>query len=350
MDLSGGDGDSDGNSSNRPGKKATDAAKDAADAAEELEKALADMRAELDPAMAEFDRYADQIDLIEQFNISAAEKEKLREEAFTQHQERMHEIAMRGEIQREEDAFEVRQSYWEEWLEAANENLQDFDELSKTVIDNFTTGFGNAFESVIFDAEDLDDALKGIGETILRSVVNSVGQLAAQWLAMQAVQSALGSTATAATVASAGAATAAWAPAAAFASLATLGGNAAPAAVALTSTTALSQGLALTGMAHDGIDSVPKTGTWLLEQGERVTTKDTSAKLDATLDRIDKNSSGGSGTVVNVIEDPSRAGQTQTRMNSDGEEETDVFVNDIAGGGPRARIMEDVYGLQRQGR
>lgn len=48
------------------------------------------------------------------------------------------------------------------------------------------------------------------------------------------------------------------------------------------------------GMAHDGIDSVPKTGTWLLEKGERVTTERTSAKLDRTLDEIraGRNTSG----------------------------------------------------------
>ncbi|MGY4876512.1 hypothetical protein ACLUEY_01345 [Vreelandella aquamarina] len=54
------------------------------------------------------------------------------------------------------------------------------------------------------------------------------------------------------------------------------------------------------GMAHDGIDSVPETGTWLLEKGERVTTAETSAKLDATLARVDAqmNRPGDSGGVV----------------------------------------------------
>ncbi|MBL2619825.1 phage tail tape measure protein [Klebsiella pneumoniae] len=52
-------------------------------------------------------------------------------------------------------------------------------------------------------------------------------------------------------------------------------------------------GSALHGQAHDGIDSVPKTGTWLLQKGERVTTAKTSAKLDATLDRVANQSTGG---------------------------------------------------------
>ncbi|EMO3829263.1 TPA: phage tail tape measure protein [Klebsiella pneumoniae] len=52
-------------------------------------------------------------------------------------------------------------------------------------------------------------------------------------------------------------------------------------------------GSALHGQAHDGIDSVPETGTWLLQKGERVTTAKTSAKLDATLDRVANQSTGG---------------------------------------------------------
>ncbi|MDT4825752.1 hypothetical protein FQZ97_590430 [compost metagenome] len=44
--------------------------------------------------------------------------------------------------------------------------------------------------------------------------------------------------------------------------------------------------IGLEGMAHDGIDSVPQTGTWLLQKGERVTTAETSAKLDRTLSEI----------------------------------------------------------------
>ncbi|HCU2218223.1 phage tail tape measure protein [Klebsiella pneumoniae] len=55
-------------------------------------------------------------------------------------------------------------------------------------------------------------------------------------------------------------------------------------------------GSALHGQAHDGIDSVPETGTWLLQKGERVTTAKTSAKLDATLDRVANQSTGG-GTI-----------------------------------------------------
>lgn len=60
--------------------------------------------------------------------------------------------------------------------------------------------------------------------------------------------------------------------------------------------------IAAIGMAHDGIDSVPKTGTWILEKGERVTTAETSAKLDATLAQVQAGISGGgtSGPTYNI--------------------------------------------------
>lgn len=46
------------------------------------------------------------------------------------------------------------------------------------------------------------------------------------------------------------------------------------------------KGYNLTGQAHDGIDQVPETGTWLLKKGERVTTERTSKKLDKKLDEV----------------------------------------------------------------
>ncbi|WP_394243888.1 phage tail tape measure protein [Halopseudomonas laoshanensis] len=56
--------------------------------------------------------------------------------------------------------------------------------------------------------------------------------------------------------------------------------------------------IGLDGQAHDGIMSVPADGTWNLKKGERVTTAETSAKLDATLERIGNESRGGTGNVV----------------------------------------------------
>jgi ketol-acid reductoisomerase len=52
------------------------------------------------------------------------------------------------------------------------------------------------------------------------------------------------------------------------------------------------------GMAHEGIDSIPQTGTWLLEKGERVTTAETSAKMDRVLEDIRAGQREGFGRPV----------------------------------------------------
>lgn len=123
----------------------------------------------------------------------------------------------------------------------------------------------------------------------------------------------------------------------------------APAAGATAAAAQLAQAAAIrnVGMAHDGIDSVPQEGTWLLDKGERVLTSPQADNLDAFLAR--QEAGGGSGTTVNVIEDSSRAGQTETQRGSNGEEEVNVFVADIMGGGPRAKAMQTAFGLKRQG-
>ncbi|MDF3928500.1 phage tail tape measure C-terminal domain-containing protein [Pseudomonas putida] len=59
-------------------------------------------------------------------------------------------------------------------------------------------------------------------------------------------------------------------------------------------------GASLDGQAHDGIDYVPADGTWNLKKGERVTTAETSAKLDRTLDSVARTSTQpGSLKIIN---------------------------------------------------
>ena len=129
-----------------------------------------------------------------------------------------------------------------------------------------------------------------------------------------------------------------------------VGPTLAPAAGAAAAAAQLAQAAAIrgVGMAHDGIDRVPTEGTWLLDKGERVLTSPQADNLDAFL--ASQKGGGGGGTVVNVIEDKRRGGQTETTTDSDGRENVNVFVSDIASGGPRAKVIEQTYGLRRQGR
>ncbi|MER0586296.1 phage tail length tape measure family protein [Pseudomonas aeruginosa] len=100
------------------------------------------------------------------------------------------------------------------------------------------------------------------------------------------------------------------------------------------------------GMAHEGIDSIPQTGTWLLEKGERVTTAETSAKLDKTLSDIQ---SGGTGApVVNLYEDASKAGTVNSRQEN-GQNVIDIFVSNIMSDGKAQQAISRKFGLQGVG-
>jgi hypothetical protein len=55
------------------------------------------------------------------------------------------------------------------------------------------------------------------------------------------------------------------------------------------------------GQAHDGLMSVPTTGTYILEKGERVTTAETSAKMDSMIDDA-RNGGMGGVRIVNAFD------------------------------------------------
>ena len=246
-------------------------------------------------------------------------------------------------------------SYWEKWLAGAEEALTTFDELANNVIENFSAGFGSAFEAMVFDAENLGESLKGMAEGMARSVVNALGQMAAQWLAYQAVQMLVGKTTQAS---AAGAKTfeamaaqqmAALNAFAATAAIPIVGPAMAPAAAgaALAATspfvaTVASLSAAAVGARADG-GPVSQGMAYLVgERGPELFVPGTSGAV------VPNNKMGGGNVTVNLIEDKRRAGQTQERGNN-GARELDVFVADIMGDGPRSKAIRQAFGLQRRG-
>ena len=253
--------------------------------------------------------------------------------------------------------------FWERWLAGAEESLTNFNEMAASVVENFSGQFGDAFESVILDAESAGDAFNQMAEGMIRSVVNATGQMLAQWAAYEIAKLVLAKPAQAGAVvamtanAQAASLTAGINAFSSTAAVPIVGPGLAPgamaAALAATSpmvaavSAAASAGLA--GMAHDGIDKIPATGTWLLEKGERVTTAGTSAKLDATLDRIQAGMANGqSAPTINVIEDAGRAGQRDTRE-VDGRQIIDLFVANIRSDGAASKALQRAFGMRRVG-
>lgn len=180
-----------------------------------------------------------------------------------------------------QDSRAVSDDYWERYLAAAEENLLSFDELAGSTIETFSRGFGDAFEDVIFEAESVGDAFDGMMQGMARAVVSALGQMAAQWLAYKVVQLATGkatqSVAATSMIANAQAMSL-QAQINAFASMAAIpvyGWAAAPGAAATAAAiteplVAAVSAAALAGIAHDGMSTIPREGTWLLDGGERV--------------------------------------------------------------------------------
>lgn len=63
---------------------------------------------------------------------------------------------------------------------------------------------------------------------------------------------------------------------------------------------AMVAGMSLSGMAHSGIDNVPKEGTWLLDRGERVIDARTNADLKQYLSNANGGGRGGNNFNINV--------------------------------------------------
>lgn len=249
---------------------------------------------------------------------------------------------------------------WQNYVDAAQDYTSQAAEATATLLGDATSGLSQFFTDVATGAETAGDALGNLVMDFAKSTIKALSDMAAQWLVYQAVQLIVGKTTQASaapTLIANAQATSTQAALAAYASTAAIpivGPVLAPAAAATAAaaTAPMVAGVAsaaLAGMAHDGIDSVPETGTWLLKKGERVTTAETSAKLDSTLDRMRASNDSSGSQTVNVIEDASRAGRTQTRQVG-GRQETDVFVSDINSNGPRAKAIQQMLGIGRAAR
>lgn len=123
-----------------------------------------------------------------------------------------------------------------------------------SIADGIGNQLGNAIADVILDAEDLQTALRNVAGAILRELISSLVRLGVRYALNAALAGTLAATATAAQLAQAATLATAFAPAAAAVSLATSGANAAPAQAGISSTFALSTGLAVLPGFRRGAD------------------------------------------------------------------------------------------------
>lgn len=242
-------------------------------------------------------------------------------------------IGIMQEFMDEESALylaheEEKQRIYEEYIDKKNQ----LDKLRETTM---TQGM---WESVQSQVQILGDAFNVLGDL----TKNFAGENSAAYKAMFAIQKIFAAAMIIANTEIA----AAKAPA----ELTVLGGLAAAQVIRATgyASAGMVAGMGLAGMAHDGINSVPQDGTWLLKKGERVSTAETSAKLDRTLEDVSKKSSGGDAPIINMYEDKSKAGTVETRTQDD-RRIIDIFVADLMGDGKAQKAMSRKFGLQTVG-
>lgn len=264
------------------------------------------------------------------------------------------DLLARLEQKTNDELSEINQGFWANYLDAAETALTSLDDIAATTISNFSSGVGNALESMVFDAESASDAFKGLAEGMARSIINALGQMAAQWLAYQIVQMAVGkttATASAAAMVAQAQAASAMASLNAFSSTAAIpivGPAAAPAAAAAAGAAtapfvATVAATSFAGMFDEG-GFIP-SGKWGIA-GERgpeivqgpahVTSRADTAKM-----------LGGGDVVVNVNNAP--PGTTVNRRNEAGREIIDVLVADINDDGPIFRALQGRSNVRRVG-
>ncbi|EPF3218137.1 phage tail tape measure protein [Enterobacter hormaechei] len=239
--------------------------------------------------------------------------------------------ALNDRLEIQEDYYKKSDAQMGDWQSGIMDALNDYADNSadyyQTAADAMTSILGGATSAIsdnlndlVHGAEDLGDFFSNIFSSLGETIIKTLSDMAAQWLVYQGVQLLVGKSTQASAAASMIAnaqASSLQAQIAAYASTAAIpivGPALAPAAMAtaaaVTAPLVAAVGTsALAGMAHDGIDSVPETGTWLLQKGERVVTSQTSAKLDETLDRVNQQSTQGASFSpvinMNVNGDPS---------------------------------------------
>ncbi len=228
------------------------------------------------------------------------------------------------------ERMEIQHDYYNQvdeaqanWMDGVSEAWQNYaDEAtnySAMAADATSSVLGSARNELSTFLSDVGTGAKDAGEALMdmvagfaKSMINALTDMAAQWLVYQAVQLVVGkttqSTAGLALIANAQA-TAFQASLSAFASTAAIpivGPAMAPAAAAAAAaaTAPMVAGVAssaLAGMAHSGIDSIPREGTWLLDGGERVLNPNQNRDLTQYLHNVnDAGASAGSAGGITI--------------------------------------------------
>lgn len=171
---------------------------------------------------------------------------------------------------------------------------------------------------------------------LTQSAKDSAGEQSGTYQAMFAMQKAF--TIASSTLAAYNAYTTAFADPSAMTLAQKFAGGAAVMAALMPAISTISS-LSLSGMAHDGIDNIPREGTWLLDKGERVVDSRTNSDLKNYLNEARNSNSGAKITINN-----NTGAQVDARQNPDGSIDIDVIERQLAGrlGNPNSTLSKSL--------
>ncbi|TCT95630.1 phage tail tape measure protein [Pseudomonas sp. LP_4_YM] len=197
-------------------------------------------------------------------------------------------------------------SAWEDFADAATDYSAIAADATTSILGSARSELSTFMSDVATGSADAGDALMDMVSGFAKSMVGALADMAAQWLVYQAVQLLVGkstqSVAAMGMVANAQA-TSFQAQLAAYASTAAIpvvGPALAPGAAmaAAMATAPMVAGVASTslmGMAHNGLDNIPREGTWLLDGGERVLNPNQNRDLTQYLRNANEAGAGRGG-------------------------------------------------------
>lgn len=278
------------------------------------------------------------------------------------------ELVTRITDETNEKLLEATGSYWEKYLATAEDALWDFESLATSTVDTFTTSMGDAFADMMYEGESFGDAMSSVAESMGKNFISALGQMAAEWLAYQAVQlltSKTAATSSAATIAAQAQAQVALASLNAYAATAAIpltGPALAPAAAATATAAteplaAAATAAAYAGIAHGGLTNVPEESTYLLQKGERVLSPNQNADFTSFMNN-GAGSTGASNISINITNNAASDGYEATASTTTGENgeliniiiekaKTSIAKDIKTGGTTVSSALEKTYSVSR---
>lgn len=231
-------------------------------------------------------------------------------------------------------------------------------EVAANALEAFGQSASSSLAGVITGAQSASDAMMGIANTVMSSVIKTFVDMGVQWaksaimggsqqIAMQGAVTASSvagtATTTAASVTAAGVTTAAWTPAALVASVASFGGAAAIGAAALFSVLALSgkrkNGGPVTagGMYQVGEGGMPEI--YQSSSGRQYMIPGDNGSVISNKDMQGGGGGSSGGLIVNINNYTPATVDMQQTPNANGGMTLDVFIADMENGGPASQAI-----------